>query len=86
MVYNKRTMIVMESINVRVFDYLTSIDSSKAEDHSVGSLHEEGNILHIPKDVPPTSDKGRGTVSTNVRTIPKSEHLVIKDARTIEDT
>ena len=63
---------MIESINVRVDDYLPPIDSSKPEDPLVGLLHEEGNALNIPKDAPPSSDRGRGIVSTDVRTIPKS--------------
>ena len=51
----------MEFINVRVDDYLTSTDSSTVEDPLVGSLHEDRNILIIPKDAPPSSDGGRGT-------------------------
>ena len=56
---------MMESINVRVDDYLPLIDSTKPEDPPVGSHHEEGNILNIPKDAPSSSDGGRGTMSTN---------------------
>ena len=48
---------MMESINVRVDDYVLPIDSSRPEDPNVVSIHEEGNTLNIPKDTPPSSDK-----------------------------
>ena len=44
---------MMESINVRVDDYVPSINSSKPEDPPIGSLHEEGNILTFPKMLHP---------------------------------
>ena len=84
--YNKRTIVVKKSINVRVDDYLPPTDSLKLEDPLIGSLHEEGNILNMPKDAPPLSDRGRGTVSIDVQTFPKSEHLVTEDIRTTDDT
>ena len=54
-------MVVMESINVQVDDYIPPIDSPKPKEPPMGSLHEEGNILNIPKNAPPSSDRGRGT-------------------------
>ena len=70
---------MIESINVRVNDYLPPIDSSKLEDPLVGSLHEEVNILNIPKDASPSSDGGRCTISTDVQTDLVGEHPVIED-------
>ena len=54
------------------------LDSSIPEDPPVAFLHEEGNILNIPKDAPLLSDGERGTVSTNVRTVLEGEHTVTK--------
>ena len=85
-VYIRRTMGVMESINVSVDDYLPPIDSSKLEDPLIGSLQEEGNILNILEDASPSCDGGRGTFSTDFQTIPEGEHTVTKDVRTVDDT
>ena len=49
-VYNKRTMVVMESINVRVDDYLPPIGYSRPEGPLLGSFHKEWNTLNILKD------------------------------------
>ena len=86
MVYKKMTMFEMESINVRVDDYLTSTNSSRKKDPHVGFLHEDGNILIIPKDAPPSSDRERGTISTDVRIVLEGEHLVFEEVRTTKDT
>ena len=80
-VYNKRTMVVIESINVRVDDYLLPIDSSKEEHPHIGSLYEKGNILNIPKDAPSSIDGGKGTFSTDVQIIQEGEHPFIEDIR-----
>ena len=75
-VYNKRTMTVMESINVRFDDYLPPIKSFKLEDPPMGFLHEEGNILNIPKYALPSSDGESGPISIDAQTILESEHPV----------
>ena len=77
---------MMEFINVRVDDYLPPIYSSKLDDPPIGSLHEEGNILNIPKDALPSSDGGRGTISIDLQNVPEGKHLVIEDVQTTDDT
>ena len=77
---------MMESINVRVDDYPPRIDPFRIEDPSMGSIHEERNAFNIPKDALPLSDKESDLISTYVRIIPKLEHLVTEEVRTIEDT
>ena len=65
-VYNKRAKTVVESINVRVDDYLPLRDIFRPEDPLVVSVHEEEKTLNSPKDAPPTSDKEKYPVPTDV--------------------
>ena len=41
-VYNKRTKVVMESINVRVDDYLPLSEKSRPEDPPIVLVHDRG--------------------------------------------
>ena len=73
-VYNKITMAVTESINVRVDDYLPLTGYSRPKEPPIGLFHEEGNTLNIPKDVPALNDGNNIPFSIDVRTIPEIEH------------
>ena len=75
------TMAMMESINVRDDDYLPQIDSSIQEDPSMGSIHEEGITINIPKEAPPLGDKQSRPVSIDVQSILELEHMVIEEVQ-----
>ena len=84
-VYNKRTKAVMESINVRVNDYLSPSDTSRLEDPPMVSVSEEEKTLNGTKNAPPSNDEENDQASINVQIIPKVEHLFTTDVWTIED-
>ena len=50
-------MLVIESMNIKIDDYLPFRDHSRLEVPPSSSLSEEGNTLTDPKDVP-KSDSG----------------------------
>ena len=78
-VYNKRIKAMIKSINVRVNDYLPPRDTSRLEDPSAVSVHEEEKTLNSPKNAHPSSDEENEKVSTYIQTILEVEHPVIAD-------
>ena len=53
-VYNRRTKAVMESINVRVDDFLPPSEASRPKDPPIVSVLEKEKTLNSPKDTPPS--------------------------------
>ena len=75
----------MESITVRVDDYLPLSVTFRLEDSLEVSVHEEEKTINSPKDAPLSNDEENDPVSKGIRANPKTKHLVTTDVRTIED-
>ena len=84
--YNKRTKVVIESINVKVDDYLPPSETSRLEDPPVVLVLEKEKTLNNIKEAPPSSDEENERFSVDVQAIPEARHLISTDARVTEDS
>ena len=85
-VHNKRTMAIMDSVNVKVDDHLPRSYFSRSEDSPIiptpsGFSLGESQAFRVPKDVLTLNYAESTSVPEDVWTTPGIECLVLEDVR-----